>query len=93
MMHGVQWIKELMAMVERDKAENSPKSLIIHDRIKPLLGEELTDSRNLGMQRIKELLSGGWPGILSVVEHTEDMAKFLEENPEALKKLQKEVYG
>ena len=22
MMHGVQWIKELMAMVERDKAEN-----------------------------------------------------------------------
>ena len=35
MMHGVQWIKELMAMVERDKAENSPKSLIIHDRIKP----------------------------------------------------------
>lgn len=49
MMHGVQWIKELMAMVERDKAENSPKSLIIHDRIKPLLGEELTDSRNLGM--------------------------------------------
>ena len=26
MMHGVQWIKELMAMVERDKAENSPKS-------------------------------------------------------------------
>lgn len=25
MMHGVQWIKELMAMVERDKAENSPK--------------------------------------------------------------------
>lgn len=92
MMHGVQWIKELMAMVERDKAENSPKSLIIHDRIKPLLGEELTDSRNLGMQRIKELLSGSWPGILSV-EHTEDMAKFLEENPEALKKLQKEVYG
>lgn len=59
MMHGVQWIKELMAMVERDKAENSPKSLIIHDRIKPLLGEELIDSRNLGMQRIKELLSGG----------------------------------
>lgn len=30
MMHGVQWIKELMAMVERDKAENSPKSVKRH---------------------------------------------------------------
>lgn len=29
MMHGVQWIKELMAMVERDKAENSPKRVCV----------------------------------------------------------------
>lgn len=89
MMHAVQWIKNLMHVIEMAPQER--ETLFIHDRVAKMSADESDAARDLGLERIRALLGGEWPGILSVND-TAAMVEFLEKHPDAMKTLKSSVY-